>query len=162
MIKGLFPVLMASLLALALGCSSLSRSQPEAGMYGQAAANATQGSESLAYQFSDVPVPAEMKLQSDESFIMQTPQVKAGALVYTGWRVDPSSLSTFYMRNMPQEGWTPLSYFQYGHYLLVFHKAEKVSVIRINKGRLTTKMEIWVSPSMSSSTSDPSERVLNQ
>ncbi len=161
MIKGLFPILMASLLALALGCSSLSRSQPEAGMYGQASANATQGSEPSAYQFNDVPIPAEMKLQSDESFIMQTPQVKAGALVYTGW-VDPSSLSTFFMRNMPQEGWTSLSYFQYGHYLLVFRKAEKVGVIRINKGRLTTKLEIWVSPAISSSTSDLSEKVLNQ
>ena len=161
MIKGLFPVLMASLLALALGCSSLPRSQPEAGMYGQASANATQETESFAYQFNDVPVPAEMKLQSDESFIMQTPQVKAGALVYTGW-VDPSSLSTFFMRNMPQEGWTSLSYFQYGHYLLVFRKAEKVSVIRINKGHLTTKLEIWVSPAISSPTSDLSERVLNQ
>jgi hypothetical protein len=161
MIKGLFPVLMASLLALALGCSSLPRSQPEAGMYGQASTNATQETESFAYQFNDILVPAEMKLQSDESFIMQTPQVKAGALVYTGW-VDPSSLSSFYMNNMPGAGWTPLSYFQYGHYLLVFSKADKVCVIRINKGRLTTRVEIWVSPAMTSPASDISEKVLTQ
>ena len=160
--KGLFTVLMAGLLALAVGCSSMSRSQPGAETYGNVSStNATLKSGSLGYEFGDVPSPMEMKLQSDESFIMETPQVKAGALVYTGW-VDPGSLSSFYMHNMPQEGWIPLSYFQYGHYLQVFRKADKVCVIRINKGRFTTKLEIWVSPAMSSSPSDVSEKVLTQ
>jgi len=160
--KGLFCVLMASLLFLAAGCSSLSRTQPGTEAYGGvSSANATQETGALAYEFDDVPSPVEMKLQSDESFIMQTPQVKAGALVYTGW-VDPSSLSSFYMSNMPGDGWTPLSYFQYGHYLLVFGKADKVCVIRINKGRLTTRLEIWVSPAMASPVSDISEKVLTE
>lgn len=162
MLKGLSSVLLASLLALAVGCSSMSRTQPETEAYGNVSTNnATVQSSSSAYEFDDVPTPVEMNLQSDESFIMETPQVKAGALVYTGW-VDSGSLSSFYLRNMPQEGWTPISYFKYDHYLHVFRKADKVCVIRIIKGRFSTKLEIWVSPAMSSSQSDLSEKVLTQ
>lgn len=149
------------LLSMALGCTALTRSNsdqnPEAGM----SANASLDSAATDYDFDDVVIPAEMKLQKDESFIMQTPQVKAGILVYTGW-VDPVSLFSFYLQAMPNEGWKPLSHFKYGHYLLVFEKTKKVSVIRIRKSRFTTRLEIWVSPAMSESESGISERVLTQ
>lgn len=159
--KGLACTLSAVLLTLVLGCSTLSPSQPETGTYESESTNSSQQTGSLAYSFEDIGVPTEMKLQSDESFIMQTPQVKAGTLVYTGW-VDADSLSSYYMRSLPRDGWTPLSYFTYDHYLLVFQKPEKVSVIRINKGHLTTRLEIWVSPDVSAAETEFSERVLTQ
>jgi hypothetical protein len=159
--RRIFWFLTAILLSLALGCTALTRSNsdpnPEAGI----STNASLDSTATDYDFDDVVIPSEMKLQKDESFIMQTPQVKAGILVYSGW-VDPVSLFSFYLRAMPNEGWKPLSYFKYGHYLLVFEKTEKVSVIRIRKGRFSTRLEIWVSPAMSVSESDISERVLSQ
>ena len=150
-------------LGCAFGCSTLSRSQPDTAGGDILVTNATQGTKAPAYQFIDIDVPSEMKLQNDDSFIMQTPQVKAGALVYTGW-VDPVSLSSFYLRTMPNAGWSPMSYFTYGHYLMVFQKPEKVCVIRIHKGRLSTRLEIWVSPSISSSSDENefSQRVLPQ
>ena len=149
------------LLAFALGCSTLSSSKQDPEGEAVLSANASQELDSPAYAFDDVEVPADMNLQSDESFIMQTPQVKAGALVYTGW-VDPASLFSYYMRKMENAGWSPLSYFKYGHHLMVFQKPEKVCVIRIHKGHFTTRLEIWVSPSMPDQADGVSERVLPQ
>ncbi|WP_027370585.1 hypothetical protein [Desulfovermiculus halophilus] len=144
----------------AFGCSALSSSQssPQGATL---SGNATLETPAPAYEFTDVRIPGEMKLQSDDSFIMQTPQVKAGALVYTGW-VDPTSLSSFYLREMPEAGWSPLSYFKYGHHLMVFEKPEKVCVIRIHKGHFSTRLEIWVSPAVNQDGSEFSERVLSQ
>ncbi|MFO7878376.1 MAG: hypothetical protein R6U55_17545 [Desulfovermiculus sp.] len=159
--RKIFWFLTAILLSMALGCTALTRSNSDQNAEAGASANASLDSAASDYDFDDVVIPAEMKLQKDESFIMQTPQVKAGILVYTGW-VDPVSLFSFYLSAMPNEGWNPLSYFKYGHYLLVFEKTDKVSVIRIRKGSFSTRLEIWVSPAMSVNESGISERVLSQ
>jgi hypothetical protein len=159
--KAIFCTAIVLVLGCALGCSTLFRSQSDAEGRDFLTTNATQHSKAPAYQFDDVQVPSELELQSDESFIMQTPHVKAGALVYTGW-VDPVSLSSFYLRTMPEAGWSPMSYFTYGHYLMVFQKPEKVCVVRIHKGRLTTRLEIWVSPAISNAENEFSQRVLPQ
>ncbi len=159
--KGILWTAIVLVLGCALGCSTLSRSQADTEGKDLLTTNATEHNKAPAYQFKDVKVPSELELQNDESFIMQTPQVKAGALVYTGW-VDPVSLSSFYLRTMPEDGWSPMSYFTYGHYLMVFQKPERVCVIRIHKGRLTTRLEIWVSPAISNAENGFSQRVLPQ
>lgn len=157
--RTIFWFLTAILVSMALGCTALTRSNSDQNPETDISVNGSLDSAAEDYDFEDVVIPSEMKLQKDESFIMQTAQVKAGILVYTGW-VDPVSLFSFYLSAMPSEGWKPLSYFKYGHYLLVFEKSEKVSVIRIRKSRFTTRLEIWVSPAMSESESGISERVL--
>ncbi|MFO7802243.1 MAG: hypothetical protein R6V55_08125 [Desulfovermiculus sp.] len=160
MYQGLICLAASVLLALTAGCSTFSSSQSDAVDIATVDTNSTLSQASPAYDFEDIGVPSEMSLQNDESFIMQTPQVKAGTLVYTGW-VDPLSLFDYYRDSMPQEGWKPLSYFKYGHFLFVFQKPDKVCVIRINKGRFSTRLEISVSPSMSSDDSVLSERALS-
>lgn len=161
MYRGLIVLLASALLALSAGCSTFSSPQPDDGGMATVATNSSMSQTSPAYDFEDIGVPSEMSLQNDKSFIMQTPQVKAGTLVYTGW-VDPLSLFDYYRDSMPQDGWKPLSFFKYGHFLFVFHKPDKVCVIRINKGRFSTRLEISVSPSVSSSDSGLSERALSQ
>jgi len=161
MYRGLILVMASALLALTAGCSTFSSPQPDDGGMASVATNSTMNQTSPAYDFEDIGVPSEMSLQNDKSFIMQTPQVKAGTLVYTGW-VDPLSLFDYYRDSMPQDGWKPLSFFKYGHFLFVFQKPDKVCVIRINKGRFSTRLEIWVSPSVSSADSGLSERALSQ
>lgn len=161
MYRGLIVLLASALLALSAGCSTFSSPQPDDGGMATVATNSSMSRTSPAYDFEDIGVPSEMSLQNDKSFIMQTPQVKAGTLVYTGW-VDPLSLFDYYRDSMPQDGWKPLSFFKYGHFLFVFHKPDKVCVIRINKGRFSTRLEISVSPSVSSSDSGLSERALSQ
>ncbi len=161
MYRGLIFLTASALLVLTAGCSTFSSSQPDAKGMATVATNSSLSQASPAYDFEDIGVPSEMSLQNDESFIMQTPQVKAGTLVYTGW-VEPLSLFNYYRDSMPQDGWKPLSYFKYGHFLFVFQKPDKVCVIRISKGRFSTRLEISVSPSMSSDDSGLSERALPQ
>lgn len=161
MYRGLIFLAASALLVLTAGCSTFSSSQPDTGGMATVATNSTLSQASATYDFQDIGVPSEMSLQNDKSFIMQTPQVKAGTLVYTGW-VDPLSLFDYYRDSMPQDGWEPLSHFKYGHFLFVFQKPEKVCVIRINKGRFSTQLDIWVSPSMPSTDSGLSQRELAQ
>jgi len=115
-----------------------------------------------SYDFQDIPVPADMELQADESIIFEMPDLKAGALVFSA-RVEPISLFNFYMLKMKEHQWRLKSYFKYGRYLMVFEKPDKICVIRIQDQRLSTKLFVWVTPSADAkSASRLSEEVLEQ
>ncbi len=111
-----------------------------------AAAGDTAGKTSSSYyDFSDILIPREMKLDPDSSLLFETTSLKAGRIRFKGW-VDPVSLFDFFMNNMPQDNWKLRSYFKYGVYLLVYEKPDKDCIISINKGSINTWLEVWVTP----------------
>lgn len=95
--------------------------------------------------FDDILVPKEMELQPGSSFIFETPQVKAGVLVFKG-RVDAVSLATFFENNMLKDGWTRSSSFKYQRAIMVFTKPDRDCIINIIEQSFSTMLEIWVAP----------------
>lgn len=100
---------------------------------------------SYYYDFADILIPQEMKLDPDSSLLFETTNLKAGRIRFKGW-VDPVSLFDFFMKNMPQDNWRLRSYFKYGVYLLVFEKPDRDCIISIHKGTFNSWLEVWVTP----------------
>lgn len=97
------------------------------------------------YDFIDIPVPHEMKLDPDSSLLFETADLKAGRICFKGW-VDPVSVFDFFLKYMPKENWKLRSYYKYGVYLMVFEKPDRDCIINIHKKTLNTWLEIWVTP----------------
>lgn len=105
----------------------------------------TAGPANYYYDFDDILVPRDMRLRPRDSFVVETPGVKAGILVFRG-RVDAVSLTSFFTNNMLKDGWQMSSTFRYQRTIMVFTKPDRDCIIRIQDGRFTTDMEIWIAP----------------
>jgi hypothetical protein len=97
------------------------------------------------YDFEDVIIPAEMKLDSKNSFIYSTTRYKAGVLTFNG-RVEAESLALFFQNNMPKDGWRPISVMKFRGTMLVFLKEDRACVISIREGTFSTALEVRVGP----------------
>ncbi len=97
------------------------------------------------YDFDDIPVPQEMKLQGDESFILETPSERSGVMVFEG-KVEIQSLRSYYINNMARENWNMRSAIKSSRTILVFEKPGRYCIITMMDGRFSTQMEIWVTP----------------
>jgi len=142
--------LTALMLFLAVSCSPKYGGTPGAPPTPEPASPPSEGQAeptrpSNYYDFSDILIPREMKLDPDASLLFETTNLKAGRICFKGW-VDPVSLFDFFMENMPRDNWKLRSYFKYGVYLLVYEKPDRDCIISINKGSLSTRLEIWVTP----------------
>lgn len=129
-------------------------------------AQETRNTESAIFHhgFDDILVPREMELQPRLSFIFEGPQVKAGVLVFKG-RVDPVSLTNFFVNNMLKDGWQLSSSFKYRRTILVFTKPDRDCIINIIDDRFSTTLEIWIAPKKARASATPpgrSERTLAQ
>ena len=72
----------------------------------------TQGFNQQFYGFPDVPVPKEVEIVNERSFVYETSSFKAGVIVFSG-NVDPASLETYFKINMPKNGWRYVNSFRY-------------------------------------------------
>ncbi|MGD0231647.1 MAG: hypothetical protein ABSC19_15065 [Syntrophorhabdales bacterium] len=99
----------------------------------------------VLYTFPDIPVPKELTLERDKTFIYETPSVKAGVLVLSG-NVDLASLENYFRINMTKNGWRFVNRYQYGDTILNFIKDDRASNIRATRSPFTTHVEIWVGP----------------
>ncbi|MEW6671058.1 MAG: hypothetical protein AB1427_05105 [Thermodesulfobacteriota bacterium] len=99
----------------------------------------------LYYDFGDVLVPSELKVDKDASFVFRTPGYSAGVLALTG-RVEVNSLIDFFYNNMSKDNWKLISYFKSRRTLMLFNKENRWCAINITEGDFTTYAEIWVSP----------------
>jgi hypothetical protein len=97
------------------------------------------------YTFPDIPVPKELTLQRERSFIYETPHLKAGVLVLTG-NVDMASLETYFKTNMGKNGWRFVNSYKYGDVILNFAKDDKTSTVRMTRDPFKSTVEIWVGP----------------
>jgi len=95
--------------------------------------------------FNDIPIPREISVQPDRSYVFVAGQIKMGFLTLRG-RVDSNSLINFFVAALPHEGWRLKAQFRCNRSLLIFDKPDKVCVILMKEGTYYTYVEIYVSP----------------
>jgi hypothetical protein len=98
------------------------------------------------YGFPDVPVPKELKMLADRSFVYETPNLKVGVLVLSG-NVDLDSLENYFKINMVKNGWKFVNAFKFRGVALNFIKEDKSCNIKMSKDAFNAEVEIWVGPS---------------
>ena len=106
----------------------------------------------LYYDFSDVLVPRELKLNTKSSFVYRTTGFSAGVLVFKS-TVERRSLIEFFENNMAKDNWQVVSTFRSPRTLLLFQKENRWCVINITDSSWDTMVEIWVAPYSDLSTS---------
>jgi hypothetical protein len=139
--------LVVSCLTLAMmisigGCSSLTKKDDKATA---PSAKSSSGVPALYYDFGDVLVPKELKVNKKASFIYQTEGFSAGVLVLKG-RIETSSLISFFEKNMTEDGWNMISSFKSERTMLLFQKVHRWCVMNITDESFNTYVEIWVAP----------------
>ncbi len=143
-------LLLALIGFFAVSCSPRYGEEPQPAPISQPESSSAEGETeemqpSNYYDFSDILIPQEMKLDADASLLFETTNLKAGRICFKGW-VDPVSLFSFFKENMPRDQWKLRSYFKYGVYMLVFEKPDRDCIISIHKRAFSTWLEVWVTP----------------
>ena len=99
----------------------------------------------LYYDFEDVLVPRELKLNTESSFVYHSSGLTAGVLVFRS-EVERNSLIQFFENNMTKDNWQYVSSFKSPRTLLLFKKENRWCVINITENRWDTWVGIWVAP----------------
>ena len=136
-------VLVLAVLLVATGCAT---SKPSAapGQEKQSATKAEMPNVTY-YTFPDIPVPKELELIRDRSFVYETPNLKTGVLVLSG-NVDMDSMEQYFRANMAKNGWRFISNFKYATVILNYVKDDRAALIRLSRENFSTVVEIWVGP----------------
>ncbi len=93
----------------------------------------------------DLPVPYVMKLDKDNTYIMDVKGIKVGLLTYVG-RVDGYSLAENIKTNFTEEKWKLQSMQNYKKTVsLSFTKDDRICNVFIEEGFFNTRLEIRVS-----------------
>lgn len=99
----------------------------------------------LYYDFGDVLVPHELKLEKKTSFVFRSPGLAAGVLVFKG-RIEINSLIAFFENNMAKDNWKPVSSFRSPRTMMLYQKENRWCVISIVESDFSIRVEIWVAP----------------
>ncbi len=98
------------------------------------------------YDFKDVLVPQELKIDEDATVIISTPGLTSGVLALRG-RVEKNSLFNFFRTNMIKDNWNIVSQIKSPKItMLVFQKANRWAVVNIRENDIYTYVEIGVAP----------------
>ena len=98
------------------------------------------------YRFEDVPVHPKLKIDAHESFIFETRSLKAGILVYHGSE-SVTEVVEFFKVEMPKHAWRLINAIEAkGIVSMNFDKEGWNVLIRVNRGTLTTDVEITIGP----------------
>jgi hypothetical protein len=97
------------------------------------------------YGFPDVPIPKELTLVPESSFVYETPTLKVGVLVFDG-NVELQSLENYFRINMAKNGWKFINSFRYKDVVLNFTKEGKTCNIKMSRNPFSTAVEVWVGP----------------
>ena len=96
------------------------------------------------YEFNDVAVPRELSRDEGATFIVDSPPMKSGVMVFDGG-TDRASLVDFFINSMPRDGWNLRSIFKAQRSLLICEKNNRYCVIGVGPGRyISNRVEIWV------------------
>lgn len=102
----------------------------------------------LYYDFEDILVPSELKVEKKRSFVYHSPDFTAGVLALTG-RVEINSLIKFFDNNMAKDNWRLEASFKLANRtIMFFNKPNRGSIINITGKQFKTEVEIWVAPVM--------------
>jgi len=137
--------IMVALMLFSVACSSSPKITDES-----AAREKDAKSAPLYYDFEDVLVPRDLKLNTKSSFVYQNSGITAGVLVFT-CKVERSSLIQFFENNMAKDNWQTVSRFNSPRTLLIFQKERRWCVINITDNQWETLVEIWTAPYSSDS-----------
>lgn len=99
----------------------------------------------MFYDFPDIPVPTELEISQNESYVFQSGSFKAGLMTFKG-RVDINSVINFFQMAMPREGWKAKGGFRYRRSVLVYEKQDKTCVINLYTKLYYTYVEVYVAP----------------
>jgi len=142
---GVVFLVLIALLYLVSGCSLLTRiTRPAAP---QETSPAENEAAPLYYDFGDILLPRELKVDKQASFVFQTPGLSAGVLALKG-RVEGSSLIAFFENNMAKDNWQPVSSFKSPRTMMLFKKENRWCVINITEKDFNTFVEVWVAPTI--------------
>ena len=99
----------------------------------------------LYYDFGDVLVPSELKVDNDLTFIFETSGFITGVNAYKG-RVKVDSLIKFFKSSMAKDNWRILGSFKSSPLsIMLFQKENRSCMIKIIE-KFNTQVEIWVTP----------------
>ena len=112
---------------------------------GSSAGDMSAGGSPLYYGFPDVLIPAELREDKRNSYLIQSQGFSAGILAFRG-RVDRGSLIAFFRENMAKDNWRTIGGFTASRSILLFHKDNRWCVINIAEGDFSTAVEIGVVP----------------
>jgi hypothetical protein len=135
--------ILLTLFLLINGCAHFTKGSEDEGMKPQDTGFAPP----IYYDFGDVRLPEELRVDNTASFVYRTAGFSAGVLVLEG-RVELYSLIGFFEKNMATENWKFISSFKSPRTIMLFQKETRWCVINITEGKLKTVVEIWVAPTM--------------
>jgi len=99
------------------------------------------------YDFGDVRVPDELKVDNKASFVYKSPDFSACVLVLEG-RFEIYSLIAFFENSMNTDRWEFVSSFKSPRTIMIFKKQDRRCVINITERKFSTLVEIWVAPTV--------------
>jgi hypothetical protein len=136
-----YAVLVLVVLLLATGCSTWKH------LTGQEEQPVTKGETPNVtyYSFPDIPIPKELELVRDKSFVYETSNLRTGLIVLSG-NVDINSLEQYFRTNMAKNGWKFVNGFKYATVMMNYVKDDKAALVRISREKFSTWVEIWVGP----------------
>lgn len=95
------------------------------------------------YDFEDIQIPNELKLDAKKSRVFQSPNAISGVLIFNGY-VEVSSLINFFKDAMAKDNWQAKGSFKlHPKTVLLFEKKNKRSVFIIEETYFNTRVEIW-------------------
>jgi len=113
----------------------------------QVTAPKDKGPSPLYYDFGDVLIPNELKVNKKESFVYKTSGFSVGVLTLSG-RVAISSLIAFFESNMQNDNWRIISLFKSPRTIMLFQKENRWCMINITEKDFKTYVEVWVAPTI--------------
>ena len=127
--------------ALFLGCGSTIRDK---------SGDPAKGIETASgkyYFFNDVLIPNELNYKPKRSFVYETPEFKAGSLVFSKFWIESGSLVDFFIYHMEKDNWKLVNSYRAKESIINFSKPEKTCAIKIvDKWYGTTEVEIRIGP----------------
>jgi hypothetical protein len=138
-------------LGLMLGCGSVLQEEKKESSTGMVVTQPQSGKkldrpDAKYYDFEDIQIPNELKLDSKKSRVFQSPNLMAGVLVLNGY-VEVKSVNNFFKDAMLKDNWLSKGNFQLPpKTVLLFEKKNKRCVIFIEETMFNTQIEVWVIP----------------
>jgi hypothetical protein len=100
------------------------------------------------YDFEDIQIPNELKVDPKKTQIFQTTNLVAGVLALDGY-VEVKSLIAFFKENMAKDNWQLKGNFKLPpRTVLLFEKKNKRSVFFIEENMFNTHLDVWLIPTL--------------
>ncbi|MBF0229259.1 MAG: hypothetical protein HQK63_06655 [Desulfamplus sp.] len=158
-----FVIVGISILFLFSGCSNSLFSG--SGKKQTVSSKVSQQTNAVYYDFEDILVPRDMKIDDGSTVVVSTPGHTSGIITLKG-RISKDSLLKFFNNNMQKDNWNIISQIRSPTaIILIFQKASRWAVITLRDREYYTYAEIGVAPSFGETSSNnvnmPSESSYN-